>query len=283
LFIARDEQRLRTLWRLFILFVLYFICNFLFGILLFGVLHRPFSIYWGELATFAGTFVSVYISRRYLDRRTFKSLGWAGSLQVPIDLIAGMFISGIMMGCIYSCEVWMGWLTFSGFVWTSTQGGQVIGGILAMFVMFSIVAFQEELLFRGYILQNIADGLNLFWAIFLSSLIFALMHFSNPSFSWMALIGLCLSGLFIAYSYVVTRQLWLPVGIHLGWNFFEGSVFGFQVSGLEGMPRLIEQAVHGPIMLTGGSFGPEAGFVLIPALFIGFILIFLYSRLISAR
>jgi membrane protease YdiL (CAAX protease family) len=108
--------------------------------------------------------------------------------------------------------------------------------------------------------------------------IFSLFHLANPGMSWISTLGLFLAGLFLAYGYVATRSLWLPIGLHIGWNFFEGPFFGFKVSGLSG-PVLIEHTVLGPDLVTGGIFGPEAGLVLVPALLVGTLLIYLiYQR-----
>ena len=100
----------------------------------------------------------------------------------------------------------------------------------------------------------------------------------NPNVSWTAVLGLVLAGLFLAFGYLRTRQLWLPIGLHIGWNFFEGTIFGFQVSGLSEMPSLIRQTVQGPELVTGGLFGPEAGLVVLPAMALGVLLIFGYTR-----
>ena len=95
--------------------------------------------------------------------------------------------------------------------------------------------------------------------------------------SWQALLGLFLSGLFLAYAYIRTRQLWLPIGLHLGWNFFEGSIFGFPVSG-QYFYQVIRQTVSGPDLITGGAFGPEGGLILIPALLLGAVGISWYTK-----
>ena len=131
---------------------------------------------------------------------------------------------------------------------------------------------------RGYWLQNIADGTNLPIAIFLSSLMFAALHLSNPNVSALAIVGLIGAGLFLAAGYVFTRQLWLPIGLHIGWNFFEGNIFGFRVSGLDTF-RLITLRVNGPELWTGGAFGPEAGLIVFPAMLLGIGLMYGYSRL----
>ena len=146
-----------------------------------------------------------------------------------------------------------------------------------MLVIYVIVAWQEELLIRGYWLQNISIGLNLIWGVLLSSLFFALTHFGNPNISTMAVLGLIAGGIFLAYGYIRTNRLWLPIGLHIGWNFFEGTIFGFQVSGLSELPRLIIQTVEGPEIITGGDFGPEAGLIILPALLLGAVIIRWYT------
>jgi hypothetical protein len=85
-------------------------------------------------------------------------------------------------------------------------------------------------------------------------------------------------GFDLAYGYIRTRQLWLPIGLHLGWNFFEGTVYGFQVSGMEGLPRLVLQHVAGPVIWTGGSFGPEAGLLMILAVGVNVGMIYLFTQ-----
>ena len=126
-------------------------------------------------------------------------------------------------------------------------------------------------------MQNLISGLNEYWGVVISAILFAVVHLVNPNPSSNAVIGLILSGIFFAFAYLRTRLLWLPIGIHIGWNFFEGTVFGFPVSGTSPFV-LVRQTVNGPETVTGGAFGPEAGLVLLLALLIGFFLIFSYTR-----
>ena len=93
----------------------------------------------------------------------------------------------------------------------------------------------------------------------------------------MAVAGIFLAGLFLAYGYLRTGQLWLSIGLHLGWNFFESAVFGFPVSGYD-RPGLFHISVSGPEFWTGGAFGPEAGFIILPITLLGAVLIYLYTR-----
>ena len=183
------------------------------------------------------------------------------------------------MGFIYLIQWGLGWLTFDGFAWETDSLLTVLGGTLGMFAVFIVVGWNEELLSRGYHLQTIASGLNLFWGVVLSSTVFGVLHLANPNATWISAAGIFFAGLFLAYGYLTTKQLWLSIGLHLGWNFFEGVVFGFPVSGLD-IYRLMRITIHGPELWTGGAFGPEAGLVVLPGLLLGAALIFVYARFV---
>lgn len=166
-------------------------------------------------------------------------------------------------------------LTVESFAWQTAGWDATLSGVLTYLLVFILVGWNEELLTRGYWLQNLEQGINRPVAVLLTSLVFAALHAANPNASWTSTLGLFAAGLFLAYGYTATNHLWLPIGLHIGWNFFEGVVFGFPVSGLN-IFRLIETKVNGPAWLTGAEFGPEAGLILLPALILG---AFLISRL----
>jgi membrane protease YdiL (CAAX protease family) len=182
-----------------------------------------------------------------------------------------------MIGLIFLIEWSLGWLKVSSFAWISSSTTKWLFGILGGLGYFLVVAFQEELIFRGYQLQNLIESLDLTKGLILSSLFFTLAHVLNPHSSLISTLGIFVSGLFLAFGWVRTQQLWLPIGLHIGWNFFEGVIFGFPVSGTETF-RLINHNISGPTLFTGGDFGPEAGLVLLPALALGVFLIWFYTK-----
>jgi membrane protease YdiL (CAAX protease family) len=280
IFISPEERRLRAGWRLLIQTLLWLVL--MFGLVfLFGFISGRFFSNGLTLSVIASLFsvtISVFLARKFLDRRSILSLGLKTDLRALWDLLVGISIAASMMAFIYALEWAFGWLSFEGFAWQNQSMDAVLIGTLEMLLIFILVGWEEELLSRGYHLQNLASGINLTWGVILSSLIFALMHLGNPNVSVMAVLGLIAAGFFLAFGYLRTRQLWLPIGLHIGWNFFEGTVFGFQVSGLD-IYRLIEQTVQGPQIFTGGEFGPEAGLILIPGLALGVALIYVYSRI----
>lgn len=277
-FITPGEARLRSGWRLLLHFLLLaltliFILGFSFVLSslgpAFAFLENPF---WVE---FVAITLSVWLARRYLDRRSFVSLGLRWDAAATRDLIAGILLPGLLFLLIFLAEWGLGWLLLDA---GPGQAGSANPLDIAYWgAAFLLVGWHEELLSRGYWLQNLAEGLNMPLAVFLSSAVFSLAHLANPGASLASVLGILAAGYFLAYAYLRTRQLWLPIGLHIGWNFFEGPVFGFPVSGLE-TASLLRHSASGPELFTGGAFGPEAGLILLPALALGAVLIYLYTR-----
>jgi len=280
IFISPDEPRLRAGWRLTLQTIMM-------AVIFIGIVISPFNLLEPptesdfnmvtEVTLFAVFTLTVYIARRFLDRRSFASLGLKINTQTLTDVLAGVGIAFVIMGLIYLAENALGWLTFESFAWEVEPIGAVISGILIFLALYILVGWTEELLFRGYQLQTLASGLNLFWAVFISSAVFGIAHLITPNASWVSATLIFLIAMFLAYCYVRTKQLWLYIGLHIGWNFFEGVVFGFQVSGLNPY-HVIRHQVTGPELWTGGSFGPEAGLIILPALAVGTALIYAYTR-----
>jgi membrane protease YdiL (CAAX protease family) len=279
-FLSPDENRLRAGWRLLIQTILILVIGIMAGLALSPLLQLGLnldSLLLQQLIQIIVITGSVFLARKLLDRRSISSLGLQLGQLALVDILAGIAITFFMMAAIYVIEVAMGWLTFKGFAWQFESGQTVLVNTLMMLAVFILVGWSEELLSRGYHLQTLASGINLFWGVVLSSAVFGLLHLGNPNATWISAVGIFLAGLFLAYGYITTRQLWLPIGLHIGWNFFEGVGFGFPVSGLDIYP-LTRITIAGPVLWTGGAFGPEAGLVVLPGLALGAALIYLYSR-----
>ncbi|MBU2609698.1 MAG: CPBP family intramembrane metalloprotease, partial [Chloroflexi bacterium] len=289
-FLSPSKPRLRAGWRLLIQSLIMLLLGLCIGIpvillpMMFeisphGLLPPEMAI--PELLTslaveFLAITVSIFLARRFLDRRSFASLGLELQWRALVDILAGIAITFVMMGLIYILMWSSGWIQFEGFAWQTQPVGAVVVNTLLIFLAFILVGWNEELLSRGYHLQNLADGINLTWGVILSSAVFGVLHLTNPNATWLSAVGIFLAGLFLAFAYLRTKQLWLSIGLHIGWNFFEGTVFGFPVSGME-FYRLIRHTVSGPELWTGGAFGPEAGLVVLPALAVGMALVYGYT------
>jgi membrane protease YdiL (CAAX protease family) len=290
IFFSPEVPRLRAGWRLILQTTLLFTLLGCFGIPLVIILLsldpsfansllqlRPEVMLFGVIIEFFAITISVFLAVRFIDKRSFESLGLKLNIQTLFDILMGIGIALVQMGFIYILMLGLGWLTFEGFAWEFDPIHVVITNVLIFFVTFIFVGWNEELLSRGYHLQTIASGLNLFWGVIISSAAFGFLHFRNPNATWVSTMGIFLAGVYLAYGYLRTRQLWLSIGLHIGWNFFEGVVFGFPVSGLD-IYALTRIKVNGPEIWTGGAFGPEAGLIVLPSLLLGAALIYLYTR-----
>jgi membrane protease YdiL (CAAX protease family) len=283
LFFSPGERRLRAGWRLLVHALIFGVCALILagGVGLLLVFTGNLFLLDNQLVNQAvfllALTLSVYLARRFVDRRPFTGLGLVWSSQAPRDLLVGFLIPAAIMGAIFLVEWSLGWLEFQGFAWAFGPVSTIVVTVPVMFLVFVLVGWNEELLSRGYWLQNMAEGVNLPFGIVLSSILFGLLHLGNPNATWIAIVGVMLAGVFLAYGYVRTRELWLPIGLHTGWNFFENTVFGFPVSGINSLGLLFHTNT-GPELITGGAFGPEAGLIVIPGMLLGAGLIFWYTR-----
>ncbi len=285
IFLQADKNRLRSGWRLLVFLLMLSLATSGTTLALLSRGLNPEQIA-SRLPTF--TLVEgllaleitliIYLLVRWLDRQPFVSLGLRWDRQARHDVAIGFGLSALLMGFIFLAEAALGWLRVEGFLWQELRWEQGLGQVGLAFFLFLLVGWLEELVARGYLLQTLADGLGMTWAIWLSSLFFSAGHLGNPNVTWASVLGILAAGLFLAYAYLKTGQLWLSIGLHWGWNFFEGVVFGFPVSGMAHFPRLIQPQVDGPVLWTGGAFGPEAGLIVLPALALGAWLIARYAR-----
>ena len=286
IFLSPSEPRLRAGWRFLVQVGLQLILTVFASLAIFipfnllagstNLSGPPYLVISEIIEIFTITF-SVFLARRFLDKRTFVSLGLNLNRQAILDIVSGIGIAFVMMGLIFSSEMVLGWLTLEPFAWTIEPIQNVFAQVILFFLLFIVVAWNEELMSRGYHLQTIASGINLQWGLIISSAIFGVLHLANPHATWISAAGIFFAGLFLGFAYIRTQQLWLSIGLHIGWNFFEGVIFGFPVSGLD-IYHLTHIHVIGPEFWTGGAFGPEAGVILLPAIIVGACLVYLYTR-----
>jgi membrane protease YdiL (CAAX protease family) len=220
-----------------------------------------------------GVVALTWVFCHYLDRTSLRSLG----LQMHgwlAKLAAGWGLGTLLQLLILAIFGIAGWLT------VQSAGGRPLS--LGVSVLaWLIISFNEELAFRGYILQRLARAWGMPAAVVVSSLIFMMVHALNPNVQPLAMVSLFLAGILLACAYLVSRSLWLPIGLHIGWNLAEVHLLGFPGSGVA-EPALIRSTVHGPELATGGAFGPEGGLVGLAATVLG-ILILLGGYKIAVR
>jgi len=303
----RDDREIRprAFWRLLFQTVLYLVGITLLGSLSFtafalsrgmslgsetteSLATSPSFLAINGVASLAATIISIWLAGRYFDRRPFSGFGMClKDRDWWFDLGFGLSLGASLMTGIFLLELSAGWIEVTG-TFETPGGGSFLSAILAPAILFLCVGIYEELISRGYQLTNLAEGLNypslgprgaILLAWVLSSSIFGFFHLANPGATLVSTVNIAFAGLLLGVGYVLTGRLAIPIGLHITWNFFQGNVFGFPVSGLEPIGATfltIEQG--GPLLFTGGAFGPEAGLLDIVAALIGSLLICLWVR-----
>lgn len=233
--------------------------------------------------------VSVWACARYLDRRPIDGVGLRGGRGFWIDLTFGVALGAMLMAGIAGAEVSFG---LARYVEAPELPGEVPrwAYIPVAFYVFIAVAIIEELVFRGYHLTNLAEGLTNRWiggalatllAVLLSSVAFGLAHAGNPHASVLSSGNIVIAGVMLAIGYVLTGNLAIPIGLHLGWNFFQ-NLFDMPVSGQTffSFGAVVEREMMPGAgdWVSGGAFGPEAGMTGLAAMMFGTFLILGWVR-----
>jgi membrane protease YdiL (CAAX protease family) len=218
-----------------------------------------------------------YAFRRFLDGQSLRSLGLQRAQGWVRHTVAGLLLGTVLMGLIFLLEWALGLLTVEGFSWQAGSFASVLAGLFAYLFISLAVALYEELAFRGYVLQNLRADWGVVAALVASSLLFGVFHGLNPNVTWLALLNIFLAGVVLAACYLVTRSLWLPMALHFSWNFVQGPILSFPLSGLN-TAGLLVTSIEGNTLLTGGAFGPEGGLLGTMALCLGLVVLAIWRR-----
>lgn len=205
------------------------------------------------LLQFIGALFAIFIFRKYVDRKSFKSLGFELS-NYKTDLLKGLVWGAGLISIGFAALYFSDFLTV-----VETDFGAIQW--LSYIAFFAIVAFNEEILVRGYVLTNLMASMNKYWALIVSALLFSVMHLANDSTSIISTVNLFLAGIMLGIYTIHKRNLWFPIAMHFTWNFFQGPLLGFEVSGTK-MESVINQEVSGSPLITGGEFGFEGSLLL---------------------
>jgi membrane protease YdiL (CAAX protease family) len=261
LIFLNENHEVRSAWK-FAIYVIFFLLiwvatavglSMLFAINE-GVAENQLAILaLNEVALFVPAVAAMLLTIRFVDRRPLKTFGIGILPEWRRHFISGLILAAAMLGVLMlGCKL-LGRLSIQ---WT---GSQVPGAtLLATFLILLVAALNEELVFRGFPLQVLIDGVGKWPAMVIMSVLFGALHISNPNSSRLGAFNTILAGILLSLAYVRTRSLWLPYAIHVGWNVGLGFILGFALSGL-GIASLWTTGVSGSDTILGGSYGPEGG------------------------
>ena len=207
---------------------------------------------------------------RYIERREPSDLAFnPGLKELGIGLLVG---SGL-----YS----LGVLVLMVLGYARIDGMNPVSIMIPAIAMALSSGFLEELLFRGALFRIVEEWLGSWASVVISSVVFGAVHLMNPAATMTGAIFISIeAGLLLAAAYMLTRRLWLGIGFHISWNYFQSAVFGGVVSGGVAEPGLFKTVITGPDLITGGSYGLEAS--LIPCLLATSTGVFLAVRAVRA-
>jgi membrane protease YdiL (CAAX protease family) len=190
---------------------------------------------------------------RFVDYRPLRTFGVGFLPGWPRQFFFGIGLSAVMLAVLLAGSKTVGVVTIQ---WTA--GRFPLMTILFTFSLLLLAALNEELVFRGFPLQILTEGMGKWPGIVVMSTLFGAVHLSNPNSSILGTVNTVLAGILLSLAYVRTRSLWLPYAIHVGWNVGLGFVLGFALSGLE-IASLWTTGVSGSHTILGGNYGPEGG------------------------
>lgn len=196
---------------------------------------------------------------RVVDGRPAAALGIGVSRETPRHLALGLAIGIAGLGAAAAALVLTGALRYS------PQEGTAAGWLAVVLTqagIFTVAAFAEEALFRGYPLQVLTRAGGPVLGTVVTAVLFALAHGRNPELGMLAMVNIFLAGVLLAIAYLRTLSLWFATALHTGWNWAMATLFDLPVSGIQAFDTpLYQPAVGGPGWWSGAAFGPEGGLV----------------------
>lgn len=205
-----------------------------------------------------GSIIIVYfLIVKFKEKRKISTLGFETNDSFIFKYIRGFLIGLLMISIIAVAIVVFG---KGQFILNKSLDISFIVPFIFMIIAWIIQGASEEIMMRGHMMQTLGIKISPIVAIIISSSYFGILHFGNPGIAPLAVVNLILFGIFAAVYAIYENSLWGVCAIHSAWNFAQGNIFGFLVSGTEsGVPSIINTKILENNLINGGTFGPEGG------------------------
>ncbi|MBP0726322.1 CPBP family intramembrane metalloprotease [Bacillus sp. RG28] len=276
------DGQVRSFWKIGLAFIL---MSMLLGVFLFPLyaqmalkntpmeelLNNPLNNLYGMFVQCLSVVITVLICLK-LEKKSWESVGITHIKSQWKNLLMGLLLGAISILFITLILVVTNQITLTSVKITSNL--LINTGIFLLGFIF--VAINEELFFRGYVVSTLLQTRSFPIAYIVSSIFFGLMHTSNPNVHILGIINVMLIGFLFAYMFIQTKSLWMSMGYHLTWNFFQGNIIGYNVSGTTGSGFFRIKSEDN--FWTGGSFGVEASVWTTVFIIVGFIVTKVYTN-----
>lgn len=218
-----------------------------------------------SLVTLAGIWMCTFFFLTYLDGDSVRELGMNFRNRWK-DGLSGFIFAVVLY--------WIGFWVLLGLDVLAIDAVHADFGVLAgTFLVFLVLATIEEIMVRGYIQGRLMNRMNRFVALVIASLIFAALHIFNPYITLFSFFNLFLAGLLLGASYMYTRNLCFPILLHTTWNWMQGPVLGYGVSGTDLFPSVFTLSFPEENIMNGGKFGFEGSIICTALMLLGTALI----------
>jgi hypothetical protein len=215
--------------------------------------------------------VTPIIAWKLVMKRKLTDMGFPAIKSHTSELVIGLVIGIVSISVVFALLVLTGQAHVES--WTPRFA---FSQLIYVFIYIS-VGFAEEIYTRGFVMSVLRQTKSKLVVVIVSSVLFALMHSANPGIGLLPYINLALFGVFTAYIYIRSGNIWMCIGYHITWNYFQGYVFGFKVSGTNSQGMLTTVFPKNSI-LNGGAFGPEGGLFVTIVILLGILFVKLYYK-----
>jgi uncharacterized protein len=209
-----------------------------------------------------------FVFRRWIDRKSFLSMGLDVHDRLH-DAIAGLGLSVFIIGISSLFLQFSGYLKWTDIIYDPKNLFLSLGAII-------LIAFYEELIFRGYVLNNLMESMPKWLALGISSLLFMLVESFGPHAGFFSWINTLVMGLILGLNYIYTRNLLFSIFFHAGWLFIQGPLLGFTLNA--NFPTLLQTELYGNENISGGANGLQGSLVLVVVSLLGLAVLYFFLQ-----
>lgn len=287
-------SEVRSGWKIFLVFLLTYALSFTISLVIGMVLGLAFltlgdgalpfesesiqNILNGDLGLMISTslsnaiiILSCIVIWKIFEKKKVSEMGLTNFKKGYKEFISGLLFGAIAISIVAIILLLMGNVRLVN----SVSKPQLSVALLEGLILFIFVGFGEEILGRAYIMSVLKQTRNKWIVLIISSVIFAILHLGNNGISILAFINLFLVGLLFGYMFMKSKNIWMSIGYHITWNYFQGYIWGFQVSGITTSGLYKIENINNNI-INGGLFGPEGGLIVTIVTCIAFYIVYKY-------
>ncbi|MDK2584493.1 CPBP family intramembrane metalloprotease [Romboutsia sedimentorum] len=286
---ARTSKKLPNfIWAIILALIFMFCGQFLGGLVTYPLIkslektnffveNKEIIVLLITLLSFMFTSLVVFFRVSKIEKRKISTIGFYKDKWLKKYAI-GFLIGLAMMSVVVLILFILGYIELEKKP-IQPVGISAIVSVLIVLIGWIVQGGTEEVLTRGWLMNMLGARYNITFGLILSSVFFGLLHLGNPNISYIAILNIILVGIFFGICVTKTNNLWIACGMHSAWNFAQGNLFGFEVSGINvQVGSLVDLNLVGNDLITGGIFGPEAGLASTFVLACGILIVFILDK-----